>query len=537
MSDLSPLSQHGQLYTDVASLLAKAKSLEFFYPSHQQKRKDLDRGDQSLIEQDLIRSSIFKSSGFGAEHHTARHDRIYDAVAQHSAMASANRAAKHSSGNHTSAPEMWKTRLPRTTGGRGSLIGCDSALRTACRVFQGLPSKQSPAASGSSLADEIWALIKDYKDCKTKQTLCDPPSLPDKFVGYDAERLQDSEGFLAVHWCQLHQTLSGRRHDKYSIMMLLATLAYAGDVSSAVIEVLTALFNVRAIGEIKMPDAVPYFELGSGRSLGLNRLTTTMETFMKPFHERPEYDSPSLPSESFDDMWDRRTWEWESKKREVISSILEDFQQQWPCEVLHRPAIRDIDAYIDMDGALVSIRSYVKSWWDNHRFHQYLCRIEKGVGRQLAQLLPGSTFSMSLPPPGPARGRAWLTDADLLSLQSPPLVTLPLSLPHDLARSDGADAAETLRLKDVIARLQDQANLRHEKEYVEDLQASCKGLQAQSSWAVLKENAKRCQEYVTHLYTSLVDGLNYTTHLPLGGVAAKYNSPRVNPTFFLKQLA
>ena len=547
--DLSPLSQHGRLYTDVVSLLDRVASLGFFHLSQQKKRRPLDCGDRFLIERDLIRSSVFRSSGFGAEHHTVQHDNIYDSVSQHYVPDHVNTTTDGSLRSDDLLTSMWKTRLSRTTGKEAQCFRYDSALRVASRVFQGLASKQAQAQGGRPLADSIWALIRDYKACKTKQTICRPFLLPDRLVAYDAERLDDCNGFLAVRWCQLHHSLSNRRFDKFSVMMFLATLAYAQSVDFAVIDVLVALFNVPEFGQAKIPDTMqPYFELESGRDLQSSRLTTTLESAAKQFIKCPEYRYPALPTESSNDTWDRRTREWKSKKQDVISSIVEDFRGQWPCETLRKPTIPDMDTYVDMNAALASTTSYVKTWWDNHRFYRYLRRIGKAFEVQPVHQLPGSTFSMSLPPPGPAKGRAWLTDGDLLALQAPPVLTTIPSLPPDLTRSVGADATVTKRLMDMIARLKDQAKLRHEKEYVEDLQKISKGLQAQSSQAILtdedediqvllRDNVHRCQDYVTRLYTALVDGLKYTTHLPLGGLAAKYNSPRVTPAFFLKQLS
>lgn len=545
---LSPLSQHGQLYTDVSSLLAQVASIEFFQPSQQGKGNGLDHGDKFLIERDLIRSSVFRSSGFGAEHHTAMHDKVYDSISQHFIVNDAGYGSNLPSGSHDSIASMWDARLSRTTGDGTPSSRYDSALRTASRIYQGLHSRQLHVFQDHSLADRIWTLIKDYKDCKTKQTVCQPSSLPKKLMVYDAERFEDWKGFLAVHWCQLHHTLSRDRHDKFGIMILLATLVYAKGADFATIEVLVALFNVPEIGQTKVPEAVPYFELGKGRDLNSSELTATLGECTKPFYDCPEYHSPSLPSESSNGTWDRRTREWECKKKEVISSILNDFHRQWPCPVLQRPKIADIDTYVNMEAALASTNAYVKSWWDNLQFYKYLLHIEKAVQRQPIHPLPGSGLSISVPAPSPARGPSWLTDTDLLSLQAPPLVAMLPGLPQDLTCSVGVDAAVTRRLMDMIARLEYQANLRHEKEYVKDLQESSKGLQAQSPQSVLtykdeeihtllKEHLKCCQEYVTLLYKSLLDGLNYTTLLPLGGFAAQYNSPRLTPSFFLKQLA
>jgi hypothetical protein len=542
---LSPLSQHGQLYTDVSSLLAQAASIEFFHPREQGKRTDLDRGDRFLIERDLVRSSVFRSSGFGAEHHTAKHDNVYDSVSQHLNPDNADCIAQLPPRSQESSSTLSKgTSLSRTTRGRADSSRYDAALRTASRVHQGLPSRETEASQ--SLADDIWLFINThtYHDQKT---VCHPLSLPDKLVAYDAERLVDWEEFLAAHWCQIHHTLSRGQLDKFSVMMFLATLAYAHDVQLAVIEVLVAFFNVPDIGQIKIPEAVADFELGAGRGVNSSQLRSAMQTFIKPIYECPEYYSPSQPSESNNDTWVRRRREYESKTDAVIASIIEDFYRQWPCEMLQKPMVPDIETYIDVDGVLASTRPYVQAWWDNHRFYKYLFCIQTAVEQQEVTPLCGSTFWISLEPPGPPRGRAWLTDDDLFSLQAPSLATPLPVLPQDLTYSVSVDTAVSQRLTDMIARLQAKASLRHEKEYVEDLQESSKGLHAQvyrsklayedeQVQSLLKENLERCQDDVTRLYTSLVDGLNYTTLLPLGGPAAKHNSPRVTPAFFLKQL-
>lgn len=514
VNGLSPLAQHGQLYTDVSSLLAQAASIEFFHPSQQENRKDvIDRGEPFLIQRDLLRSSVFRSSGFGAEHHTATQDRIYD---------SSQRGA--------------------------SFSRYDSVFRTVSRIYMGLHSRQSHFPLGCSLARHLWALIDEYKDCATNRTVCRPPFLSDQFVAYDAERLEDWKGFLAVHWCQIHHTLSRGRLDKFSATMFLATLAYAKDVDLAVIEVLVALFNVPELGEIEVPEEVPYFELGRGRSLDSYELTRTLQAHTKPFYDCPEYELPSLSWESDDQTWGRRKREWESEQEKVISNLVSDFQRQWPCAVLQKRTVADADIYINMDGALDSTTEYVKACWDNHRFYGYLCRIGRVVEQQSIHPLPGSALSVSVPPPVPARRPAWLTDADLLSLEAPSLVAMRPVLPQDLTCSIGVDAAVTQRLMDMLTSLECQAILRHEKEYVEDLRESCKGLEAQSSRPtlaykdedirpLLEDHVKRFQEYAAQIHSSLVGGLNYAAHLPLGGFAARYNSPRVTPTFFLKQLA
>ncbi|OIW23551.1 hypothetical protein CONLIGDRAFT_693443 [Coniochaeta ligniaria NRRL 30616] len=510
---VSPLSQHGQLYTDAMSLLAQAASLEFFHPRDLKGLKNLDRGDLFLIDRDLIRSSVFRASGFGAEHHTTKHDKVYESSSQNSTV--------------------------RTSGERSSRY--DSALRTASRVYKGLQSKQFGVPK--CLADRIWHLLSTTGE----RMQCHPLTLPEKLVAYDAERLQDWAEFLGVHWCQIHHTLSGDRHDKFSIMMFLATVAYARDVDLAVIEVLVALFNVPMIRRIKPPEA-QYFDLVTGRDLSSSQLTTTMEAHAKPFNECPEYHSPSLPSESRNATWERRENDHRSQKAKVISSAAKGFVQQWPCEILQIPLSANGDTYINMNAALASINSYAKGYWDNHRFYEYLCRIENAVKQQRINPLPGSMLSVHVPPPGLPRGPIWLTDHDMFSQQAPSLDPMISSLPQDLTCSVPGDSAATQRLMAMIARLEEQANLRHEKEYVEDLRESSMGLQAQSSRSrltcqdeeissLLKDNARCCEERLTRLYDSLVDGLNYKTHLPLGGIAARYNSPRVSPTFFLKQLS
>lgn len=71
-------------------------------------------------------------------------------------------------------------------------------------------------------------------------------------AGSEAERLSDWRSFLQRHWCQLHRTLVGRRHDKFGPMMFLATLAYAQEVRLDVIEILVVLYNVSRLAELRL---------------------------------------------------------------------------------------------------------------------------------------------------------------------------------------------------------------------------------------------------------------------------------------------
>jgi hypothetical protein len=180
------------------------------------------------------------------------HDKVYDSISQHFIVDDTGCGSNLPSGSHGSIASIWDARLLRTTGDGTPSSRYDSALRTASRIYQGLHSRQLHVFHDHSLADRIWTLIKDYKDYKTKQTVCQPSSLPKKLMVYDAERFEDWKGFLAVHWCQLHHTLSRDRHDKFGIIMLLATLVYAKGADFATIEVLVALFNVPGIGQTKV---------------------------------------------------------------------------------------------------------------------------------------------------------------------------------------------------------------------------------------------------------------------------------------------
>ncbi|KAB5554451.1 hypothetical protein GE09DRAFT_1173514 [Coniochaeta sp. 2T2.1] len=472
---LRPLSQHGQFYKAVARLLSQTESLAFFHPGEALKRKDLDRGSGFLLERDLIRSSVFRSSGFGAEDHTAKHDNVYD------------------------------SRLSRAQGKGERSSRYESAFRAASRVYHGLQSRQSQIPR--NLAEHLWKLLL---------------SLPANLVAYDAERLHDWRAFVGLRWCQIHRALSDGQHNKFRIMMFLATLAYAHTVDSEAIEVLVAMSKVPHLRKITIPVAVK-FDLRIGRHVVPQQLRTALQAHLKPFHKCPEYTSAPLPSETHNEMWDRRTQDYRRRTECLIYRLVNDFvDRQWPCEVLQRPSISDIDTYININSVLSQVKESVGLHWDCHRFYEYLRVIEKGVQQQQIHSLPGSMLtSILVPSPGVDSGRAWLSENELFAQQAPCQTKQAPKLP-ELSRSVEGDVAVTQRLLGMISRLEGQANLRHEKDYVQGLQESCTGLHAQSS---------------RNVYTSLVDGLSYTTRMSVGGTAAKHNSPRVTPTFFLKQLA
>lgn len=511
--DLSFLSQHGQLYTEVTGLLGHVASLDFFHGNQLGKLKDVDRGDPFLIDRDLIRSSMFRSSGSGAERHTASHDRVYY---------SRSRNAKDG---------VWSSRY-------------DSAFRTARRIHRGLQTGEARVSPG--LANRMWDLLRNFTDKPMRGA---PDHLGGELVTYDAKWFEDWRLLLGQSWCHLHRTLAGARPDRFCVMMFMATLAYARDVSPDFIGVLIGLYNVTEIGHIQIPEAM-HFDLSKGRVANAHQLTASIERHAIPFRQCPEYGSPREASETSNETWDRRERVYEAKKKQVIASIVKNFVNvQWPCETFQKPiAVPDIDTYINMNAAMGSV-SYVKDWWDNHRFFQYLCCLEQAVTKQHVGPLPGSARSMTLPPSRDDWSRSWLTDDDLLCLPGPSPVPMTSTLPTNLTGSDiGGNGAATQDLMRMITRLQKQADKRHEKEYVADLEESSNGLQAHGSRQFLKRNTEqmraclllnvtRSETHLARVYTSLTEALSYKTHLPVGGIAARYNSPRVSPTFFLKQLA
>lgn len=520
VGNLSPLSQHGRLYADIKSILSQATSLEFFYQSKLDDLQSLDHMDEDLLQRDLGRSSTFRRSGFGAEHHTATYDRIYQS--RDSNPTEDSRRAK-------------------------------SVLTTASRIFRELHTSQTEIPSG--LADRMWDLL-DYG----KRVVNGPRAISEDWViGYDAERLEDWRKFLGTHWCQIHRALGQNRtrFDKFRIMMFLATLAFSQDVDAQAVQVLVALCTIPEIARLDIPEAQS-FDLGRGRNVDVGELKEAVEPHLKKFWDSPEYELIQLPCEDEQEMWDRRQRCFSFKQSRIRLDFVNALERQWPCEAPQKPTGNGFDIYIDTSSAMQVIRQSFKTWWENRRFYLYLDQIGRALRLQPVSPLSGSMSRILPPSPNAPRRRAYITMADLFSRPAPLVLPMTSELPQVLMRSNFDEATNNQCLSEMVSCLEKKAKLRHEHAYVEDLRKSLACLQArtmktclahngESVRTLLEQNVDWCIDHVCRVYNSLVDAVGFnvgninagqsTPNLSESSNSATYNSPRVSAKFFLGQLA
>lgn len=505
---LSFLSQHGQLFTQVASILAHASSLEFFYEGDLERLKMVHRGDVFLIERDLIRSAVFRSSTFGAKPVRSGEDNIYT--------------------------------------GRGSTFRdrYNCALKTSTRIFQGLETRQTLR---TALLSGLWELLSNGLG-KDGQMLNAGTILGKELMRYDATRLLDWRALLAVHWCQIHRALHSGGHSKYDVMMFLATISFSSDIEAEVLDFLMAMFNSTAVGGIAIPNTT-YFELNAGREASLKWLTDTIVPYAREIYVCPEIDLPRNPSESKQQAFDRRGKTFHKNKWNAINGMARNLNWQWPCQKPPTPTDSTFQTYIDVDNAMVEIRKRFKLWWDNLQFYKYLGQLETALCTRRIVPLPGSRSSVSVPTSNPVRHRAYLMVDDLFTKHPAVLALEADDVPKHLVRAEkDKDVTLSKKLLAVIDVLDKKASLQHEKAYVDDLRRSATGLQTLDVKytltdgmgdipTVLKQHVQSCERHLARTYKMVTDALDYTKHVPGGGIAATYNGPRVSCTFLVQQLS
>lgn len=129
----------------------------------------------------------------------------------------------------------------------------------------------------------------------------------DLVLGYDAVWLEPPEANIPKYWCTLQTMMSKSTQDehKYSIMFLLATMAYSPQSNPVILETLLAFATVRALTVIKPP---PYsaFDLKCGCKPQRRLLIELVKTFALGFHESPQEALPKLPYENNEQYNQRR---------------------------------------------------------------------------------------------------------------------------------------------------------------------------------------------------------------------------------------
>ncbi|MCJ1353709.1 MAG: hypothetical protein MMC33_003696 [Icmadophila ericetorum] len=245
---LSPLSQHEVFCKIAEAILSKAKDLEMFQ-NQSSRLPDVDiTGDQHLLLRATIRNSTYYVHDFGAENFTVDRDQDYKA--------------------------------------RDAISGS---------------SREYETCSTASLVD-TWSpnlaskpnLLAEFESWKTPLERG-----PIFHLGYDKTWLEPPSTYLPKYWIAIQGAFlqSTQMLDKYRIMFLVCTMAYAACADQLLVQTLLAFATVPELRALTVPD-FPSFRLSFGYQPQKTSLTTSIAKFTKQFESCPEKSLPLLLNET-----------------------------------------------------------------------------------------------------------------------------------------------------------------------------------------------------------------------------------------------
>ncbi|PGH08675.1 hypothetical protein AJ79_05957 [Helicocarpus griseus UAMH5409] len=515
LSELSFMSQHGGFFKSVASIFEQAERTKIFYPGSFIQPPPLNDVDSHLLERDCIRSSAFRVSGFGAEDHTVAYDAVY------------------------------QPRDRDQTSERGSKAFIISSI-----IYHGRTALHYKVSAG--LAAYLW----NYLLVVPRIFGPECPSIASK-LAYDSVLLLDYSEFISKHWNALHRMLSQvpASVDKFRVMIWLSTLAFAKNADFRIVQVLASFYTVPEMAQVSAP-CIDTFDLSQGHTASSNDLRDVFRSSYLPFHRCPEASLPQSSWESDKALKQRQKRQFKDSQDRACNRFAEVLESQWPCETPAAPAHDDggvaLCQYADVDEAMKGARSKFRVWFENHRFYDYLCKIESTLSRQTIDPVPVPLLRIAKPAWNLQRKRGFICIDDIMACTAPFMPSHGQETLANLLSSSPCLNQTAPRVQALIKHLEAQTSSSYESRYVEDLRQSLSSLQSLGKDYHLRlskddlrdifvQHHRRCKENSDKIYEAILSAVSPANasgqERKISGVAENIKQwPRLSPAFFLGHL-
>ncbi|KAK8044597.1 hypothetical protein PG993_004621 [Apiospora rasikravindrae] len=511
-STLHPLAQNDEFRQVVKTILQHAESCEAFFHPPKAFRMPQESNTQ-LVDRALIRDSVFRVDGFGAEHFTSARDCAY-----------LNRDIIE--GSSVEEPEQ-----------------------RFCHVTKLLLSRDAylvePLPDVKKLIFGIYMVLRS--EVLDRSHRSDIP-----FGGFDIQWLDEPAKSIGQNWRVLHHYLTtvNASESKFNLMTLFGALIFAPQADFAIIQLLLALvFCPDARRQLHPQHSM--FKLTDGQKYDQDQVLSSMQDKHRPREHTPEWRLPQNQTESKRAFNQRRKAAWQAKLERVKHAFESPLHAQFPLEP-RAPVSREIDVYINVEGALNGIRELFRSWSRNKEFNTYLNSIVDAAIRLPISPYHVLSCSFSRQKLGIASQAAHVTAHNIFLEEAPELrCQKPFKLDDlrlRLARSQNANRhghGPQPTSQPVIETLHHMAKDSYEKQYVKELSSSFENYDAagnREQFALdfdtvskrLQSNTRRCGQEVEYFQSTIFDVLERQANRLVPH--SKHFFPRLSPLFVLQQL-
>ncbi|KAK8014088.1 hypothetical protein PG990_007384 [Apiospora arundinis] len=512
---LHPLAQNDEFRQVAKAILQQATSYETYFHPAREFRLPRESNAQ-LVNRASIRQSAFRVDGFGAEHFTNTEDCLYQ-----------NRdRIQGSSTEHLEQKLCHVTKV---------LLSQDEVL-------------VEPLPDASDLMERIYSVLgNEVLDS------CHRSDIP--FDGFDIQWLNELTQSIGLNWRGLHRYLTtvNASESRFSLMTLFGGLIFAPKADFAVIQLLLALVYCSG-ARLQHHPQHKTFRLGDGQSYDQNQILECIDNKSKAIEESPEWKIKQDPSEGKRAFNRRRRAAWKAR----LEVVKQKFQAQLRARFPHEPKVptlREIDIYINIEGAMGVIGELFQSWVRNQQFNNYLIDVvDAAAGLSLSpQVTAACNFSYHVLPV--ESSAAHVKASDLFSEAAPRISCQPPFGRDDLLlrsawpeNGDRHGNSSPQTSESLIESLRSMAKDTYELEYVQELKDGFKSYQEIESDESLKrltldpetvldrlqDNLYVCKQEVEFNYRLIYKSFSRQANRLIPH--SKHFFPRLSPVFILQRL-
>ncbi|KAH6861099.1 hypothetical protein BKA58DRAFT_448898 [Alternaria rosae] len=341
-----------------------------------------------------------------------------------------------------------------------------------------------------------------------------------------------------------------RSNNHYDMITWLCTMSYAETSDMDVIQALAAFYRVHELSTVQSPIA-PKFELAKGHVYHKTTIENIVQNNTKPFEESDEARSQKMESETEQQHHNRMESTFRQQKISAIQKFVSCLEKQWPMQVPISPQAAEIDTYVNVPDAMVTVRNHFYSWYDNHIFMKYLGELSTIMARQAASPVLAPRHILTSPPKQNqlSDSTRHLSVLDVFaSSPSPSIEALSMIAPSEPAVTvaKGHLPEKHLevkeRLEELCRRNMVYATSKCEREYIESLRSSCNALNLFINSNVMHDELVADVQTLLHAYLRKCQNHLETFNSALKGLFSHQVafptqlSPRLCTKFWLSQL-
>ncbi|RPA78277.1 hypothetical protein BJ508DRAFT_329403 [Ascobolus immersus RN42] len=345
-----------------------------------------------------------------------------------------------------------------------------------------------------NVSRDLFAKIRSWRYSSISDRISDTFTF-----GFNTDFLRPAETVLPGAWCGLQAALSSvQQRQKYSILFFFSTMAFGQQPDLELIQTLLAFATVPQLKDI-LPPPGP-FDLAQGFTNDTNqliRILGSQSNLVEFCSGSPEWKTARLSlTESDESYFQRRRIIFDrardSKIRLLANFLLSVWSEREGDFLDYSTEDLNLEHYISETQAIANVKLQLQSWHRNRQFRTYIHNLQR-----ILDAVPRLVLTSLSYPCAEEQFRIWyphqrqrggdITFENLLTRPllgarqrrlSAPISSLSLGATH--SNIGGFEDPSVTALASLLASIQGDSKVKHEKQYFKDLATSFGHLRSDS---------------------------------------------------------